>query len=297
MADPIVTPGSGSGGGVTGSDGSPPGGGAPPAAWHAGAEAEVMGHWQTQGWDLTNPLTVATAATKVARDYAAQFGGAAPNEIIRMPKAGDEAGARAMWQRLGVPPDVNGYDLSAIKFADGTDLDEGFVSSFRAAAHKLNIPKDQAVGLAQEVVRYMEGAEAAETAASVAKNLEESTALRTNWGKNWDVNMHVAKQAALKLGFTEDQINGLQKTVGYARTMETFRNLGMSQGEGRFLEGGANGGGVFTKEQAVAKKAELMKDTPWVQKYLSGDSAAKNEMTQLNTIIVGEDDTARFMSY
>ena len=255
-----------------------------------------MGHWQTQGWDLTSPLAVATAATKAARE-AQQFVGAPPNEIIRMPKAGDEAGAKAMWQRLGTPADPTGYDLSPVKFADGTALDEGFVNHFRTAAHKFNIPKDQAIGLAQEVVRFMEGAESADNQAAIAENMAQAQSLRTSWGNKFDLNMHVAREAALKLGVTEDQLNGLQKTVGYAKTMDLFRNFGMSQGEGRFLEGGVGQGGVYTREQAVAKKADLMKDGAWTQRYLAGGAAEKNEMTQLNTVIVGEDDTARFRGY
>ena len=271
----------------------------PPAAapaWHAGVDAETLGHWQNSGWDLSSPVAVATAATKAARE-AAQFAGAPPSELIRMPKAGDEAGAKAMWARLGTPPDPTGYDLSPVKFADGSDLDEGFVSAFRAAAHKFNVPKDQATGLAQEIVRFMEGAESKENAAAVAAGVAEDTALRTNWSKNYDVNMHVAKAAALKLGWTEEQIAGMQKVVGYAKTMETFRQLGMAQGEGRFLEGGVGSGGVYTKEQAVAKRKDLMSDQAWTKRYLDGGLAERNEMTQLNTIIVGEDDTARHRNY
>lgn len=210
-----------------------------------------------------------------------------------MPKAGDEAGARTMWQRLGTPATPDGYDLSVVKFADGSPLDDGFVGAFRAAAHKFNVPASQAVGIAAEVVKFMEGAESREAAIEIQKNSEEAALLRTNWSNKYDVNMHVAKQAALKLGFDESQIDALQKTVGYAKTMEVFRQMGMAQGEGRFLEGGASGNGVFTKEQAVAKKKDLMGDGAWAKRYMDGGVAEKNEMLMLNTIIVGEDDTAR----
>lgn len=291
MADPATTPGTTPG---TTPETAP---GTTPAAWHAGVDAETIGHWQNSGWDIASPIAVATAATKAARD-AAQFIGAPPSELLRMPKAGDEAGARAMWQRLGVPQDVNGYDLSPVKFADGSPLDDAFVAHFRNAALKLNIPKDQAVGLASEVVKFMEQAEGAETAKALADNAASAAALRQSWGKNWDVNMFVAKQAALKLGFSEAEVDGMQKMTGYAKTMETFRQMGISQGEGKFIEGGGPGGnGVFTKEQAVAKRRDLMSDSAWSQRYLAGGQAEKNEMTQLNTIIVGEDDTNRFRAY
>lgn len=281
--NPGATPNSPAGGNTAGNT---------PAAWHAGVEPEILGHWQNNNWDVSNPLAVARAATRAARE-AAQFAGAPPSELIRMPKAGDEAGARAMWQRLGTPADPTGYDLTGIKFADGTALDDGFVAHFRTAAHRFNLPKDQAVGLAQEVVRFMEQAESADNQAAIAKNLEQSTLLRTNWGNKFDLNMHVAREAALKLGYSEAEIDSLQKTVGYAKTMEHFRQMGMSTGEGRFVEGGQSSGGVYTKDQAVSKKADLMKDQAWVDRYLKGGMAEKNEMTALNTIIVGEDDTAR----
>ena len=76
---------------------------------------------------------------------AQKFVGVPQEQLLRLPKdASDEAGIKAMWKRLGAPDAPEGYDFSGVKFADGTDLDQAFVDRARAAAAKLNMPKDTA---------------------------------------------------------------------------------------------------------------------------------------------------------
>ena len=66
------------------------------------------------------------------------------------------------------------------------------------------------------------------------------------------------------------------------------RAIGSKIGEDKFITntGGGNGG-VMTREQATARKKELMNDKAWSKSYLDGDAAKGREMTALNTIIVG----------
>ena len=68
--------------------------------------------------------------------------------------------------------------------------------------------------------------------------------------------------------------------------------VGTKIGEDKFVAA-ANGpnGGIMTQQQAVARKAELMADTFWRDRYLAGGSAEVREMTNLVTIIAGGDDT------
>ena len=79
----------------------------------------------------------------------------------------------------------------------------------------------------------------------------------------------------------------LEGVIGYDKIMEMFRSIGEKIGEDKFIKSGAPGnqGGPMTREQAVAKKADLMSDPVWKAAYLNGDQQKLREMLALNTII------------
>ncbi len=106
--------------------------------------------------------------------------------------------------------------------------------------------------------------------------------------------MFVARQAAQALGIDPATVQTLENAIGYDKVMEMFRNVGARIGEDKYVQGGGSngqGGGAMTQGQAMARKTELMADKGWVSKYLAGDAAAQREMTALNTMIIGGDDT------
>jgi hypothetical protein len=85
------------------------------------------------------------------------------------------------------------------------------------------------------------------------------------------------------------RVAALEKVVGYAATMEMFRNIGTKIGEDKFVlrRISRTCGNAMTREQAVDRKASLMNDKVWVKAYLAGDAEKAAEMTALNTMIVG----------
>jgi hypothetical protein len=96
----------------------------PAKPWYDGkADAEIIGHMQNNGWDK-DPVTAAIEASEVAPRAA---------EIPR--RAGKPAGQAAEGRRrrgrlegghsrLGMPAEAKEYDLSGVKRADGTELDQ-----------------------------------------------------------------------------------------------------------------------------------------------------------------------------
>src|SRR6266436_6911584 len=128
---------------------------APP--WHAGVDADILGHWQNKGYSLDDPKTVAIEVTKQARDLQKHFGVPA-DRIVKLPdKADDEAGWSAVWQRLGAPKEPKDYDFSAVKHADGNVPDAGLIDAIRGAAAAVHAPKDRAADLATAVVKHLDG--------------------------------------------------------------------------------------------------------------------------------------------
>jgi hypothetical protein len=281
--------GNGATGGAGSGAGSNPGGtgGATPAAWHANVAADIRDLWAAKSWDHSDPAKLAVTLTENYRNVE-KFIGAPADQIIRLPKADDAAGFRALWTKLGAPQDATGYDLSGVKFADGKDLDAPFVESFRAAALAHGLTKEAAGGMAGFFTKFMDGVSAGEAAESTAALTREQEALKQNWGANFEANKFVASQAAAKLGVKPEQVAALEKVVGYAKVMEMFRDIGVRTGEAKYVAGegaGGNPSGVMSVDQAVARRTELMKDPVWAKAYLGGGATEAREMLALNTII------------
>ncbi len=258
--------------------------------WYDGkADAETIGHWQNRGWIGKSPEEIAIEATKSHRE-AERVIGVPADQILRLPKdANDEAGWKGVWQRLGAPKEASEYDFAEVKNAAGEAPPQALLDTIRATAAASNMPKAAAQRMAQDVVKYMDSQSAA-SAASYTDTIEaQKNELKQNWGQNYEANKFVAQQAAQKFGMKPEEVDALEKTIGYARTMNFLRDVGMRIGEGRFVAGGeGNGnGGLMTVEQATARKAELMNDKDWAKRYLDGGVAEAREMAAITRIMVG----------
>jgi hypothetical protein len=268
------------------------GGGAPAGGdpWFKGADDATVGFIQSKGWHDKPPAEAALAAIKSYHE-AQTFIGAPPERIIKLPTdANDEAGWKDVWTRLGAPADAKDYDLSAVKVGD-QPLDQGFQDFIRAQATALHLPKDAAAQLAAAFVKYTGDSETSQAAERTAKIAEERKLLDANWGANKEGNTFVAKKGAEALGFDASVVDALENVVGYAKIMEGLRKVGELSGEAKFINGGQgpNGnGGIMTREQAVARKAELMNDTAWAKRYTDGGAAENRELQALLAIITAD---------
>jgi hypothetical protein len=265
---------------------------APSKPWYdgvAGVDQEIVGHWQNRGWDKKSAAEVALEATKAWKG-AERLVGVPADQVLRVPKeVSDEAGWKAVWSRLGKPAEAKEYDFSAIKFSDGTPLDDAFAESARQWAFKFNLPKDAATGITQEFAKFLDTAETSEKTEREAKLVEQKASLKKNWGANEAANMFVAQRAATALGVAPETVAALESVVGYDKIMEMFRSIGEKIGEDKFVRSDAPGGkgGPMTVEQATAKRADLMSDPVWVKAYQAGDKTKLREMMALQSIITG----------
>lgn len=202
--------------------GTAPGGGSAPTTntpWLGDTiDQETRGYFQNRGWDKLTPAEAALNAAKAHRE-AEKHIGAPANEILRLPKQGDEAGWKAVYQRLGAPSSPDGYDFSPVKFKDGTTPDEGFTNWLRETAAVMNLPKEAATRLASEMVKRLESADEAEAAENAAKLNDAKRNLERNWGANANANMFIAQQGAKALGVDAEVIDSLQTLLGYDKVM------------------------------------------------------------------------------
>jgi hypothetical protein len=265
--------------------------------WHTGVEPEILGTWQNKGWKLDDAKGVAIEATK-AYAAAQRFVGVPTDQLLRVPKAdAPEPDIKAFHARLGVPEEAKGYDFNGVKWADGKELEAGFSDIMRAALHAAKVAKDNAPTVVKAVVKYFDDAKKAETEQAKATYATAKAALMKNWGPNGDFNLMKAMEGArwigLKLGpdgeLSDNAAVGLlEKSLGYAKVMEIFRKIGAGTSEDTWKDGDTPGGNVMTRDAAVARKRELMRDQAWVKRYTEGDMAAKTEMLNLNQLIVGQ---------
>lgn len=279
--------------------GDPAGGGGgdtkvvtPPAGdpWFKGADDATVGFIQSKGWHDKPAGEAALAAIKSYHE-AQTFIGAPPERIIKLPTdANDEAGWSDVWGKLGAPKDAKDYDFTGVKVGD-QPIDQGFQDFLRTQAAALHLPKDAAAQLGSAFVKYLGDNEAAGTAEKTAKVAEERKLLEANWGQNMDGNKFVARKGAEALGFDAAVVDTLENLVGYAKIMEGLRKVGELSGEAKFIGGGLGpngGGGLMTREQAVARKAELMADSAWAKRYTDGGSAENRELQALLAIITAD---------
>lgn len=264
------------------------------APWYQGGDAELVGHIQNRGLDKMTPAEAAFALAKAHRE-AEKFVGLPTDRLLTLPKdANDADGWAKVHRALGVPADAKDYNFGELKFADGTPASQSFQDFVRNdVAAKFGLTPAAATGVAEGIIKWMDQAASADATENQAKVEEGRAALKTNWGANYDANLFVAKAAAAKLGVQPAEIEALEKVVGYEKVMEMFRSIGQKTGESRFVENDNPAApGVFTREQAVAKRAELMQDPKFVARYNEGgtNSDEYKEMYALNQIIAGSGD-------
>lgn len=260
----------------------------PVANWYDGkASAEDIGLWQNKGWTHTDPIQVALQATKAYQE-AQKFIGVPHDELVRFPKNPVAPEWQGVWDKLGVPKDPTGYDLTQVKFADGQGLEAAAELALRTAAHKAHVPLVAMPEFAGEFVKYLDAQEANSASEAAAKLETERSTLRQNWGVNFDVNKFVAAQGAKALGLDDEAITALERSSGYAKTMEALRRVGVMNKEDQYVAGSVPGGnGVMTRDQAVQRMAQLKADPVWSTKLLAGDQAAGREFSNLSLVISG----------
>lgn len=257
--------------------------------WYEGkATPEIIGHWDNKQWGREDPVKIALEATKQASELQKHFG-VPPERLIKLPEGNDPAQWKSVWQRLGVPAEAKDYDFSTVKNAAGEPMDTKLADTLRAEMHARNVPKDAAVEIAKAMVKHQDTVAAEQSALQTGKAAEEKAKLSASWKGKEDINLLQARVGAEKLGFTPEEVAALEKSTGYAKTMEAFRRVGALSAEDRFVEGGSGpGGSPATAEGAGARLTQLMADKDgWAKRLLANDPAAKAEFDQLTRQITG----------
>jgi len=256
-----------------GASATPPGGTAPVVDWLSGLKPETKSYVERKGF-------------KSAEDLAFSFQNIEKlvgerEKILKIPGEGaTPQETKAFHERLGKPVSEDKYELE-VPAGQSDEFSKWAKTTFFDA----NVTTEQATALTTKWNEY----QAAQTKTMqddfALKSNQQVESLRKEWGAAHDANTQQAKNAVAKLGITEAQLDGIQKTLGYDGVMKMFQSIGAKTGEHNFVNGGpGGGGGVGPMSPAQAREAIKAKraDGDYMKKYVAGDVKVRQEMEALH---------------
>ena len=223
----------------------------------------------------------------LAKSYvsAQQMIGADKIVIPRSDATPEEWGA--VYDKLGRPSTVDGYDLGQVEFPEGFPRDEKAETFIKQLFHKAGVNSQQAQTLykeftAHQIEQFQGIMTERQTRAEAAIN-----SLKKEWGGKYDAEVSVAKQAvaafggeALKQFFNETGLGD------HPTLIKAFNNIGKALAEDKsFRDGSLNQGFAPGEDAAKAEIARLQVDGGFMKAYTNRDdpqhAAAKARMDNL----------------
>lgn len=245
--------------------------------WYKGIQdKDLQGYAEAKGWK--SPEELAHSYKNLEKLLG--------SEKLPMPK--DDADVEAwnkVYDRLGRPKTADDY---GIKAPDGTPPE--FAQAVSAKFHELGLTAKQATELSAWYQEQGAQANNAQVAQSGIQQEQDMMQLRRDWGAAYDANVEHGRRAVREYGITGEQLAGMEKSMGTGALLKLMAKIGTAQGEAPFNEGTTAGRSFnMTPSGAKAKLDALQADRGWQQKYLAGDSTAKEEMSRLMALAYPEE--------
>ena len=236
-----------------------------------GLSDENIGWLQSSGYKDPTSLINGFRSTK-------SYVGADKNTIVRIPKPAEDGSVdySEVYKQLGRPEKAEEYGLGDNEFA-------------KAAAEKLfelGLNTKQAKALAEFMQQQDEAIQKSSDDEWNKKVEDGITALKKEWGANYEVNSELAKKAvrdiAQATGINAEDLDLIEKTLGTDKAMKMFFSIGAKDGGVKNLTNYA--AGTETPEIAKYKIAELKKDPEFIKQLGANDPKAVKEMNRLTEL-------------
>ena len=193
-----------------------------------------------------------------------------------LPKDADDAeGWQQLYARLGRPEAPEGYGLDKLEGADPT-----FAAEAAKTFHELGLNDRQAAKLAEWWGKAVTDRAAADDAGYLERAAGEMAELTREWGQAADANQEVARRGAQAFGFSAEELDKIERSIGTKALMQRFLEVGKKLGED-VLPGGRQAGHALTPATAQEQIAQKLNDREFMAKVRSGDPTAKGEMDRL----------------
>ncbi len=163
---------------------------------------------------------------------------------------------RVMGQ-LGLPKDPGGYKESPnFKLPEGVQLNDKFVTEFRAECHKAGmLPKQYAFVMDKLAMALNQGTQSQKEAQEKAFN-EASVALRTKWGEGYESKVALAQKAFDQFAGKDAKDRIAQKVGNDPDLLEWAANIADNLSE-ESLTRSNMAGNMMTPEAAIAEIDKL----------------------------------------
>lgn len=241
--------------------------------WYEGADAEIVGHIQTKGWD--DPVKAAKAHRELEKLMGSK-------NAIELP--GDDAKPEDIakfYTKLGRPESAEKYEF---KPEEGVKINKDFENGFRKWAHDAGLSQKQAQALYNNYNSFAKGLMADGSATMTKMTNDGKAALTKDWGAEYGNKVEAARRALDQFGVKNVTTDDLLINPGL---MKIVAEAGQKFLEADFVGGGNNSGFGMTPEQAVARKNELLSDAKWKAEYLSGDREKIKIINNLTELAAG----------
>lgn len=257
---------------------TPPAGAGAAPDWTAGLEPEALGYVQNKQWkgpvDVLNSYRNLEKLTKVGAD-----------RLLQLPGDDNADAWGQVYDRLGRPKTPAEYGIKPPEKGGDPKLVEAATTKF----HELGLSAKQAAGVAEFWNKYAGETVAQRDSAYQASVAEDTAKLKSEWGTKYDENVRLAQTAAKAFGIEAAEIDKLESALGFGKLIKMMHNIGSRVATEDTLVTGADGrqtGGFgMTKEAALSKRGELLKDSAFRARFASGDVAARSEMRRLDMVI------------
>lgn len=269
---------------VDGTPAAPPAGETPPAPPAGEAPAAPPADWTT-GLNDEHKTFVTNKGFKDASSVVDSYVnlekllGAPREKLVTLPDSDDAEGLGKLYDKLGRPADKKDYKIELPEGAQSED----FVTWAKDTFHEHGLSGDQVENVMKKYGEFYTNQVDAMEETLKAEVANQDKSLRREWGAAHDQNIQAAKAAVKAFGIKEEQIDVMQKAMGYDGVMKFLHEVGTKIGEHKFVSGdGAPTGGAMIPTQAQAKIKELTFDKNFQQKMGQRDAAAIRQWDQLH---------------
>ncbi|MBX7147134.1 MAG: hypothetical protein K1X44_07485 [Alphaproteobacteria bacterium] len=191
-----------------------------------------------------------------------------------------------VWQRLGRPENIEGYQFNVP--SDFPLYDQDFAKWYKEKAYQAGLTKKQASLLHDAFVDYTIHSQNNHKITEQIKRQELEETLHQEWNKDYDVNLQIARQAA-KI-FVDDQgvLDMLENTLGGPAMVKFFYKIGQTMQED-FLKGPKGSLSKSYSPQMAEAEITRLKGDPdfnrkWMDKYHPEHQQTIQQMTELHRL-------------
>lgn len=247
--------------------------------WYGTVKPETKGVVEMKGWNNFDAAVESYVnLEKLARapaDRLLQLPAQIATDADEATQKAHGAEMRKVYERLGMPAKPEDYGLKA------GDNDGAFTKAAAGWFHELGLSTKQAQALQAKYDTYSNEQIALAKQAYEATITGESETLKSQWGAAYEKNRAIAGGAMKLLGLDEKSVNALEQALGWSATMTLLHNVGLKIGEDKFIGGDSALKQSMSPDEARARKAALMNDKAWVQRYSAGGVREAEELKRL----------------